>query len=104
MTGGWSGRRDGNRTSHPAIPSRVPGGSIRSTTRYESADQCLHDRREFLTRLGQAIEVVLPLAAWGDDAAMPEEGQVMADGGLALVQFLAQGPHVLLARGERQDH
>ena len=53
--------------------------------------------------LGQAVEIVLALAAWGDDSTVPQKGQVMADGGLALAQSGGQGPDVTLSLGEDQD-
>ena len=81
-----------------------PGGSDRPCIVPDSAHHAPDDRRQFLAHLGQAVEVVPVLAAGGDGAAMAWEGQVVAHGGLALVQRRAQGPDLLLARDERQDH
>ena len=53
--------------------------------------------------VGQAVEIILALAARGDDSAVPKQRQMMADGGLALAQLGAQGPHVPLAFGQNQD-
>src|SRR4051794_2874422 len=69
-----------------------------------SVDQTLDDHRQSLTHLGQAIEIILALAARGDDPAMPQERQVMADRGLTLLQFVREGPDVTLAVREHQDH
>ena len=55
------------------------------------------------TGVGQAVEVVLTLAAGGDDAAVSQQSQVMADGGLALAELGAQGTDVSLAIGQDQD-
>ena len=52
---------------------------------------------------GQAVEIILALAARGDDPAVPQKREVMADGGLALAQLGAQRSHVPLAFGKNQD-
>src|SRR4051794_2487288 len=82
----------------------VPCGSHWFRFATESVDQFLDDLRQFFARLGQAIEVVLALAARGDDTAVPQQGQVVADGGLAHVHLLADGADMLLTLGEHQDH
>ena len=63
----------------------------------------LYDLGEVFARLGQPVEVVLALASRGDDPAVSEEGEVVADGGLAHVQLLADGADVLLPLGEHED-
>ena len=52
----------------------------------------------------QAVEIILALTARGDDSAVPQERQVMADRGLALAQLGAQSTHVPLSFGKNQDH
>ena len=66
--------------------------------------QTLDDVRQFGPDLGQAVEVVLALTARGDDPAVTEQGQVVADGRLALAELRAKGTDVLLAIGQDQDH
>src|SRR5205823_12581891 len=51
-----------------------------------------------------AVEVILALAARGDDPAVTEQGQVMTDGRLALAELRAEGADVLLPLGQDQDH
>src|SRR5262249_47320695 len=51
----------------------------------------------------QAVEVILPLPAGGDDAAVPEQGEMVAHGGLALAKMIAERSHVLLALGENEN-
>jgi hypothetical protein len=79
------------RKSHPAIPAGSPRGSRIDAFGFEivSSHQTPDHLRQFLARFGQGIEVVLPLTANRDDPAVPQQGEVMADGGLALVQLLA---------------
>ena len=71
---------------------------------FRSGDQVLDDLGQVGPGVGQAVEVVLALTARRDDPAMAEQGQVMADGGLALAQLVAQGADMALALGEDQDH
>src|ERR1700734_3355671 len=52
---------------------------------------------------GQAVEIILALAARGDDSAVPKQRQVVADGGLALAQLGAKRSDMPLAFGENQD-
>src|SRR5690348_5707870 len=68
-----------------------------------SVDQVVDDAGQIGAGVGEAIEVVLTLAPGGDDAAVPEQRQVVADGGLALAELGAEGADVLLALGEDQD-
>src|SRR4051794_33417983 len=82
-----------------ASPNRRGTGRPARTRREESAYHDLDHVGEAVPFLGQAVEIVLPLAAWRDDPAVPQQGQVMADGRLALVQLLAERAHVLLAVG-----
>jgi hypothetical protein len=49
-----------------------------------SSDEVLDDACEVGAGVGEAVEVVLALAAWGDDSPVAQEGEVMADGGLTL--------------------
>jgi hypothetical protein len=53
--------------------------------------------------VGQAVEVILTLTAGGDDTAVPQECEVMADGRLALAKLRAQGTDVAFAFGKNQD-
>src|SRR5262249_24310935 len=46
---------------------------------------------------------VLALTAWGDEAAVPQEGEVVAGGGLTVLQDLAERPDVPLALGEQEE-
>lgn len=50
-------------------------------------DQVLDDLREVGAGVGQAVEVVLTLAAGGDDATVTEQCEVMADSGLTLAEL-----------------
>jgi hypothetical protein len=53
------------------------------------AHKSLDDLGEDFTGLRQAIEIVLPGAAWRDDPAVAEQGQVVADRRLALAERFA---------------
>ncbi len=68
-----------------------------------SVHQDLDDPGEIGAGIGQAVEVVLALATGRDDSAVPEQGQVMADGGLALAQLVAKRADMALALGQGQD-
>src|SRR5262245_53083432 len=59
----------------------------------------LHNLGEFLSRAGEAVEVVFPLAPGFDDAPVPQESEVVADGRLALAELLAERANVPLAVG-----
>ena len=89
------------------------GGIVVGGARFFSADrgfgsgaghQALDDDGEVAADVGEAVEVVLALAAGGDDPAVAEQGEVVADGRLALAELRAEGADVLLAVGEDQDH
>src|SRR5271157_3207839 len=69
-----------------------------------SGDQVLDDSRKLGAGFGQAVEVVLALAARGNDIAVPQERQVVADGRLALAELGTQGADMALTLGEDQDH
>src|SRR3954452_2857882 len=69
----------------------------------QSVDQVLDDRGELFARLGQAVEIVLTLTARRDDPAVSQQGQVMAHGGLTLIQLAGEGADVPLPFREHQD-
>ena len=70
-------------------PRRAPG----------STHDALNNLGEIPSRVGQAVIVVLPLPAGGDESAVPEEGEVVTHGGLALTQLLRQRPDVVFLLG-----
>ncbi len=57
-----------------------------------SVDQAVDHAGQVGAGLGEAVEIILALAARGDDAAVAEQGEVVADGGLALAELGAQAP------------
>src|SRR5206468_1469939 len=91
-------RRRENRTDGPPI------GSGEAALSSGAGHQALDDDGEVAADIGQAVEIVLALAARGDDPAVSEQGQVVADRRLALAELRAEGSDVLLAVGEDQDH
>src|SRR5262249_52789838 len=68
-----------------------------------SSDQVLDDAGQVGAGLGEAVEVILALAPRRDDAAVAEQGEMMADGRLTLAELGAQGADVPLPLGEDQD-
>src|SRR4051794_6091363 len=78
--------------------------SDRARPRSGAGHQALDDDGEVAADIGQAVEIVLALAARGDDPAVAEQGQVVADRRLALAELRAEGADVLLAVGEDEDH
>ena len=68
--------------SDPLVPLR--------STRAVRSDQFLGHHGELDTRVGQGVVVILAVTARVDDPAVAQEGQVVADGGLTLVQLGAQ--------------
>src|SRR3954462_2518072 len=53
--------------------------------------------------VGEAVEVVLALAATIDDSPVPQQGHVVAHGGLGHVELVAPPPDMALPLGERGD-
>ena len=97
------GRREVGRASTGFAPFDVPPRGGRSLIprleAFSVVHQALDDAGEVGAGVGQAVEVVLALAAGGDDPAVAEQGQVMADRRLALAELGAEGADVLLALG-----
>lgn len=69
-----------------SAPSVESLGNDRLCMSLHSRDHGPNDLGQFLAGLGQAVKVVLPLAARQDDATMPHQRQVVADGRLSLIQ------------------
>src|SRR3974390_1875996 len=95
-----------NRASYPRVKIRTPAGvgsKDHRAPRDWSANQVFDHPGQVSAGVGEAVEIVLALAPRCDDAAMPEQRQVMADGRLALAQLGTQGANVAFALGEDQD-
>jgi hypothetical protein len=61
-----------------------------------SADHAFDDVGKPITGIGKAVKVVLALAAAVHDSAVPQQGQVVAQGRLAQVKLVAEPPDVTL--------
>ena len=75
----------------PGSGSAIPGPADCGLDQC-SRDQIVDHAGEIGAGLGQAVEVVLALATGGDDAAVAEQGEVVADGGLALAELAHRAP------------
>ncbi len=82
------------------------GRDVRRQDRLNSSagHETFDDGGEVGADLSQAVEIVLALTARGNDSTVTEQGQVMADGRLALAELGAKSTDVLFAIGEDQDY
>jgi len=68
------------------------------------ADRCEKLTHKLMKMLfANRIKIVLAVASGFDDPGNPQQGQVMADGWLALAQFVAQGADVQFAFAINSD-
>src|SRR4051812_11566132 len=75
-------------TTTPAMPLQAWRALAFSSV--EASDHHFDDGGQCLSDVGERVEILLAAPPGRDQAAMAEQGKVMADGGLRLVQILAQ--------------
>ena len=68
-----------------------------------SKDHTFDDLGKPIAGVGEAVEVVLALAAAVDDSPVPQQGQVVAHSRLAHVKLVAQSSDMPLPFGEQGD-
>ena len=90
------------RTNHPTTLSGFDGW-FGSCSRGRSTTHAFDDLGKPIAGVGEAVEVVLALAATIDDSPVPQQGQVVAHGRLAHVELVAQPPDMALPLGEQGD-
>ena len=82
--------------------SDSPGGSVLAS-RGRSTTHAFDDLGKPIAGVGEAVEVVLALAATIDDSPVPQQSQVVAHRRLAHVKLVAQPPDMVLPLGEQGD-